>query len=202
MVVTNKNDFFSDINDCVIGIDEVGRGALSGPVVSCAILLDKKIYSDCLYKEINDSKRLSQKKRLQLSDFIKQNSIFNIGISTNKEIDNLNILNATIISMKRAFTKFKEYNLHIKIDGKKVFHLNNQTEFIIKGDQKSVSIASASIVAKVFRDNLMQDLAKLYPYYSWEKNKGYGTKEHFEAINKYGICEYHRESFLKNSDLQ
>ena len=121
MVVTNKNDFFSDINDCVIGIDEVGRGALSGPVVSCAILLDKKIYSDCLYKEINDSKRLSQKKRLKLSDFIKQNSIFNIGISTNKEIDNLNILNATIISMKRAFTKFKEYNLHIKIDGKKHF---------------------------------------------------------------------------------
>ena len=186
-----------DINNQVIGIDEVGRGALCGPVVSCSVLLDKSILKYPLVNEINDSKKINETKRKVLSDFIKKFSIFSFGIADNQEIDKINILKATILSMNRSFHKFKDYENIIKIDGQKTFELNENTFFIIKGDQKSVSIAAASILAKNYRDSLMKKMSKTFPEYEWEKNKGYGTKSHTNAIKKFGITPLHRESFLK-----
>ena len=191
-----ENNFFKDIDNKIIGVDEVGRGALVGPVVSCAVLLNKNIKDDALYKEINDSKKLSEKKRLILSEFIEQNSIFSIGIASNIEIDRLNILNATILSMKRALTKLSTSTNTIKIDGPKIFDLNEKTFFVKKGDQKSVTIAAASIIAKCHRDKIIKKLAVLHPLYEWEKNKGYGTKKHVDAIKKFGVSQLHRKSFL------
>jgi len=194
----NQKIFFKDINDFVIGVDEVGRGALSGPVVSCGVLLKKEILNSHLIEEINDSKKLSPKKREILSVFIKENSFYSFGLANNKEIDQINILNATIISMKRALEKFENYNNKIKIDGQKIFDYNQKTFFIKKGETSSVSIASASILAKTFRDKLMCEYATNYPIYNWDKNKGYGTKKHFLAIKRYGLSPLHRKSFLKN----
>jgi len=191
-----ENNFFKDIDNKIIGVDEVGRGALVGPVVSCAVLLNKNIKGDALHKEINDSKKLSEKKRIILSEFIEQNSIFSIGIASNIEIDRLNILNATILSMKRALTKLSSSTNIIKIDGPKIFDLNKKTFFVKKGDQKSVTIAAASIIAKCHRDNILKKLAVLHPFYEWEKNKGYGTKKHVDAIKKFGVSQLHRKSFL------
>ena len=191
-----ENNFFQDIDNKIIGVDEVGRGALVGPVVSCAVLLNRNIKDDALHKEINDSKKLSEKKRIILSDFIEQNSIFSIGIASNIEIDRLNILNATILSMKRALTKLSISTNTIKIDGPKIFDLNEKTFFVKKGDQKSVTIAAASIIAKCHRDKIIKKLAVLHPLYEWERNKGYGTKKHVEAINKFGVSQLHRKSFL------
>tara|TARA_Y100000813_G_C24150004_1_gene346648 strand:- start:590 stop:1186 length:597 start_codon:yes stop_codon:yes gene_type:complete len=188
--------FFEDIDNKIIGVDEVGRGALVGPVVSCAVLLSKEIKNYVLYKEINDSKKLTEKKRIMLSEFIKQNSIFSIGIASNIEIDRINILNATILSMKRALKKLSMPNNIIKVDGPKIFNFNEKTFFITKGDQKSVSIASASIIAKCYRDEIIKKLSVTYPLYQWEKNKGYGTKKHVDAIKKFGISHLHRKSFL------
>lgn len=198
MVATNKNDYYSDLNNSVIGIDEVGRGALCGPVVSCALILHKNISQEKLFNEITDSKKLSEKKRVEISKMIKCHSDFNIGISSNMEIDKYNVLNATIFSMKRAYKKFNNTNFEIKIDGSKIFELNDRTTFQIKGDQKSVTIAAASILAKVYRDQLMIKLSSYYPQYGWIRNKGYGTKEHIQAIQNSGISKYHRKSFLKN----
>lgn len=201
MIVTNKNDYYSDLDNSVIGIDEVGRGALCGPVVSCALILHENIRREKLFEEIADSKKLSEKKRVEISTIIKRHSNFNIGVSSNIEIDRHNILNATIISMKRAFSKFKDTQFQIKIDGLETFELNDRTSFHVKGDQKSITIAAASIVAKVFRDNLMIKLSNDYPQYGWFRNKGYGTKEHINAIHRFGISKYHRRSFLKNLNL-
>ncbi len=190
--------FLDDIYNHVIGIDEVGRGAFCGPVVSCSILLSKDILKYDLVNEINDSKRLSEKKRIYLSKFIKQNSIYSIGKANNKEIDDLNILKATNLSMIRSFEKFKKTKNYVKIDGIKSFTLNNRTTFIKSGDQKSISIAAASIVAKTWRDKLMKNYSTIYPMYGLEKNKGYGTREHRDAIIKFGITKIHRKSFLIN----
>ena len=151
-----KKKFFKDINDEIIGIDEVGRGALCGPVVSCAVLLDKTIISDNLFLEINDSKKLSETKRNVIASFIKKNSKFSFGLATHKEIDSINILKATNLSMKRAFNYFKNFPNRIKIDGTKTFFLNDKTEFIVQGDKKSVTIAAASILAKTYRDKIMK----------------------------------------------
>ncbi len=189
--------FLDDIKDQVIGIDEVGRGALCGPVVSCSVLLSKKILKNNLVLQINDSKKLNEKKRNYLAKFIKENSIYSIGKANNKEIDNTNILKATNLSMIRAYEIFKKNKNSIKIDGVKTFNLNERTTFIKGGDRKSVCIAAASIVAKVWRDKLMRYYSKIYPIYGWEENKGYGTTKHVEAIKKYGITRIHRKSFLK-----
>lgn len=188
--------FLDDIKNQVIGIDEVGRGAFCGPVVSCSILLSKEILNDKLVNEIRDSKKLSEKKRITLSNFIKSHSIFSIGKASNEEIDKLNILKATNLSMIRSYKKFETMGNHVKIDGIKTFHLNERTSFIKSGDNKSVSIAAASIIAKTWRDGLMENYSKIYPMYRWEKNKGYGTGEHRKAIIKFGITRLHRKSFL------
>ncbi len=189
--------FFDDIKNHVIGIDEVGRGAFCGPVVSCSILLSEKILKEDLVHQITDSKKLNEKKRILLARFIKKNSTYHIGKATNREIDKFNILQATILSMKRSYAKFENSENLVKIDGVETFHLNKRTNFITSGDSKSVSIAAASILAKTWRDELMVNYSKIYPNYGWEKNKGYGTKKHREAIKKYGTTKIHRLSFLR-----
>ena len=187
-----------DIKNQVIGIDEVGRGAFCGPVVSCSVLLEKKILNNNLVFQITDSKKLSHKKRIILSNFIKKYSSYSIGVANNIEIDEINILRATNLSMIRSYEKFKGTDNSIKVDGLKTFSLNEKTTFIKNGDQKSISIAAASIIAKTWRDRLMTLYSKVYPMYGWEKNKGYGTYEHRNAIKKFGITKIHRKSFLSN----
>ena len=187
-----------DIKNQVIGIDEVGRGAFCGPVVSCSVLLEKKILNYNLVFQITDSKKLSHKKRIILSKFIKEYSSYSIGVANNIEIDEMNILRATNLSMIRSYDKFKKTKNLIKIDGLKTFSLNEKTTFIKNGDQKSVSIAAASIIAKTWRDRLMTLYSKIYPMYGWERNKGYGTNEHRSAIKKFGLTKIHRKSFLRN----
>ena len=187
-----------DIKNQVIGIDEVGRGAFCGPVVSCSVLLEKKILNNNLVFQITDSKKLSNKKRIILSKFIKEYSSYSIGVANNIEIDEMNILRATNLSMIRSYDKFKKTENLIKIDGLKTFSLNEKTTFIKNGDQKSISIAAASIIAKTWRDRLMTLYSKIYPMYGWERNKGYGTHEHRSAIKKFGLTKIHRKSFLRN----
>ena len=187
-----------DIKNQVIGIDEVGRGAFCGPVVSCSVLLEKKILNNNLVFQITDSKKLNNKKRIILSKFIKEYSSYSIGIANNIEIDEMNILRATNLSMIRSYDKFKKTENLIKIDGLKTFSLNEKTTFIKNGDQKSISIAAASIIAKTWRDRLMTLYSKIYPMYGWERNKGYGTQEHRSAIKKFGLTKIHRKSFLSN----
>ena len=187
-----------DIKNQVIGIDEVGRGAFCGPVVSCSILLEKKILNNNLVFQITDSKKLSHKKRIILSKFIKEYSSYSIGVANNTEIDEMNILRATNLSMIRSYDKFKKTENLIKIDGLKTFSLNEKTTFIKNGDQNSISIAAASIIAKTWRDRLMTLYSKIYPMYGWERNKGYGTQEHRSAIKKFGLTKIHRKSFLNN----
>ena len=187
-----------DIKNQVIGIDEVGRGAFCGPVVSCSVLLEKKILNNNLVFQITDSKKLNHKKRIILSKFIKEYSSYSIGVANNIEIDEMNILRATNLSMIRSYEKFKETENLIKIDGLKTFSLNEKTTFIKNGDQISISIAAASIIAKTWRDRLMTLYSRIYPMYGWERNKGYGTHEHRNAIKKFGLTKIHRKSFLRN----
>ncbi len=190
--------FLDDVNNQVIGIDEVGRGAFCGPVVSCSILLSKKILDDKLVLEINDSKKLNKRKRIFLAQFIKKNSIYSIGKASSTEIDKINILQATNLSMIRAYKNLKKPKNLVKIDGLETFKLNDRTTFIKNGDQKSISIAAASIIAKTWRDKLMIYYSKIYPMYGWDRNKGYGTNEHRQAIKRYGLTRIHRRSFLGN----
>ena len=187
-----------DIKNQVIGIDEVGRGAFCGPVVSCSVLLEKKILNNNLVFQITDSKKLNHKKRIILSKFIKEYSSYSIGVANNIEIDEMNILRATNLSMIRSYDKFKKTKNLIKIDGLKTFSLNEKTTFIKNGDQISISIAAASIIAKTWRDRLMTLYSRIYPMYGWERNKGYGTHEHRNAIKKFGLTKIHRKSFLRN----
>ena len=187
-----------DIKNQVIGIDEVGRGAFCGPVVSCSVLLEKKILNNNMVFQIADSKKLCNKKRIILSKFIKEYSSYSIGVANNIEIDEMNILQATNLSMIRSYNKFKKTENLIKIDGLKTFSLNEKTTFIKNGDQISISIAAASIIAKTWRDRLMILYSKIYPMYGWERNKGYGTHEHRSAIKKFGLTKIHRKSFLSN----
>ena len=184
----------------VIGVDEAGRGPLAGPVVAAAVIL--KEYSEEL-DEINDSKKLTEKKREKLYDIIMKNFDVAVGISTVEEIDKLNILNADFLAMRRALKDLKslknEKEYTILVDGNlKIKEYIGKQLPIVKGDAKSLSIAAASIIAKVTRDRLMKDLASVYPDYHFEKHKGYGTKVHIEAIKDKGAIEgVHRKVFLR-----
>lgn len=173
----------------IAGVDEAGRGALSGPVVAASVILKTEI------EDINDSKQLSSKKRELLYEQIIGNSIYSIGISTPEEIDVYNILNATRIAMKRAVTALIYRPKYLLIDGKNLLMNEFAGECVIAGDSKSASIAAASIIAKVYRDRLMINLDKLYPEYHYSSNKGYGTKKHLEAIEKYNPTIWHRLTF-------
>ena len=186
-----------------IGIDEVGRGAVFGPVFSAVVVLNQKNKFILKKSGITDSKKLTAKKRkLLLQKILLLSSDYGIGQSSVREIDKLGIRFATELSMIRALKKLKEKPSELLIDGPLLLRpWNGIQKNIVSGDSKFMSIASASIVAKVSRDNLMERLEKKYSGYLIFKNKGYGTKEHLSAIKKIGITNLHRKSFLKKSNL-
>tara|TARA_Y100000590_G_scaffold307331_1_gene346942 strand:- start:283 stop:858 length:576 start_codon:yes stop_codon:yes gene_type:complete len=174
------------------GVDEVGRGCLAGPVFAAAVILNKNINT----KDIKDSKKILFKKRIELSEYIKKNSIYAIGIASVEEINKINILNASLLSMKRALKKLSTKPSLAYIDGLFVpKNLKIKCKAIVKGDEKIASIAAASIVAKSARDIFMIKLGKKFPKYGWNKNFGYGTNEHLRKLKKYGITKHHRKKF-------
>jgi len=175
----------------IIGVDEVGRGTLAGPVISAAIILNK----EKIPEGINDSKKLSKKKREVINEELISQHSFAIGIASVEEIDKINILQASLLAMKRAVLNLNIKPQTILVDGNKLPDLKYNMYPIIKGDSKSISIAAASIIAKVYRDKLMQDLSLQYPGYYWEKNSGYGTKQHLLALDNLGVTPIHRKSF-------
>ena len=176
----------------IAGVDEVGRGSLIGPVFAAAVILNSKINK----KKLKDSKKLSKVKREILEKYIKKNSFWAIGSASIIEIEKLNILNASLLAMKRAIKKLKKRPRLVLIDGNKIPKLNNyKIKNIIKGDQKIPEISAASIIAKVSRDRLITKMSKKYKNYSWDKNAGYGTSEHLKAIKKFGITKHHRKTF-------
>lgn len=186
-----ETELYNNGINFIAGIDEVGRGPLVGPVVTAAVILPKDFYDE----RINDSKKLTEKKRELLYDVIMENAIsVGIGISSEDVIDEINILNATKRAMLEAVNNLSVKPEHLLIDAVKLNTSIPQTS-IIKGDAKSESIAAASIIAKVTRDRMMVELDKLHPEYDFKHNKGYGTKKHIEAIRKYGIIKEHRKTF-------
>ena len=178
----------------VCGVDEAGRGPLAGPVYAAAVVLPDGLED----MGINDSKKISEKKREQIFDIITENAIaYGIGFATESEIDEINILNATYLAMKRAVDNMNVRPDLVLVDGNRKPGTGYEEITIVKGDAKSISIAAASILAKVSRDRYMRELAEKYPEYEFEKHKGYGTKLHYEKIGQYGILPDHRKSFLK-----
>ena len=176
----------------VAGVDEVGRGSLIGPVYAAAVILNKSINK----KILRDSKSLTKSKREILSKYIKKNSIWSIGKASVKEIEKINILNASLLAMKRAIVKLKKKPAFVLIDGNKIPEIKNYNlKSIIKGDQKIPSISAASIIAKVTRDKMITNLGKKFKGYYLDKNSGYGTKQHLKAIKKLGITSQHRKTF-------
>jgi len=190
-----ENDAYKNGVKFVAGIDEAGRGPLAGPVVAAAVILPQNL----IIEGLNDSKKLSAKKRDELFDVILEKAVaFGIGIADEKCIDEVNILNATMKAMKTAVDKLTPQPELLLIDAVKLKEVPINQVSIIKGDALSVSIAAASILAKVTRDRMIEDMDKKYPMYGFAKHKGYGTEEHIEAIKKFGICPIHRVSFTKN----
>ena len=186
-----ENELYENGIKYIAGIDEVGRGPLVGPVVTAAVILPRDFYDE----RINDSKKLTEKKRELLYDVIMENAVsVGIGISSEDVIDEINILEATKKAMIEAVNNLSVKPEHLLIDAVKLDIDIPQTS-IIKGDAKSESIAAASIVAKVTRDRMMVELDKEHPEYDFKHNKGYGTKKHIEAIEKYGILKEHRKTF-------
>ncbi len=185
----------------VCGLDEVGRAPLAGPVVAACVYIPVENRSHTLWAQVNDSKLLSAKKRKTFAGQIKQLSNWAIAEATIEEVDQINIVQASFLAMNRAYTKMNVPTTLALIDGNllpKSFPC--QTQAIIKGDTKSVSIAAASIIAKTYRDALMSKLAEQHPYYGWERNSGYPSREHLNAIDAHGITPHHRKSFapIKN----
>ena len=178
----------------ICGVDEAGRGPLAGPVCAAAVILPH----GTVIEGVNDSKKLSEKKREALFEVIKETAIsYSIAYADVAEIEALNILNATMLAMKRAVEGLDVPADYAMIDGNRLPDLIIDSECIVKGDAKSMSIACASILAKVSRDRLLYRYAEEYPQYGFDKHKGYGTKVHVEALKAYGPCPYHRPSFLK-----
>ena len=177
----------------VAGVDEVGRGSLVGPVYAAAVIFKKKIDK----KKLKDSKKLSKKNREILEIYIKKNSIWSIGSASLKDIEKYNILNASLLAMKRAIKKLKKKPQLVLIDGNKLPKIKNYNlKNIIRGDQKIPEISAASIIAKVSRDRLMFKMSKNFKKYLWNKNSGYGTENHMKAIKKFGVTKYHRRTFM------
>ena len=195
-------EFENKHSGLVVGIDEAGRGPWAGPVVAGAVVFLKKNIDEYLLENLNDSKKLSEKKREILFEKIMQakekgDLLVGIGEASAKEIDCVNILQATFLAMNRAVDGLGKQPDFAIVDGnQKPKGLVCESETVVKGDARSYSIAAASVVAKVYRDRLMKDLAKKYPFYAFEKNAGYGTKAHIDGLNKYGVAEgVHRVSY-------
>jgi ribonuclease HII len=179
-------------NIIIAGVDEVGRGCLAGPVFSAAVILNDKIIKE----NIKDSKKIPFKKRILLAEYIKKNSIYALGVASVEEISKENILNASLLSMKRALNKLKPKPSIAYIDG--IFAPKNikiKCKTFVKGDEKITCIAAASIVSKAARDLFMINLGKKYPKYGWNKNFGYGTNDHLNKLRKYGVTKHHRKKF-------
>lgn len=178
----------------IAGVDEVGRGPLAGPVVCCAVIMPL----DDLIEGVTDSKKLTEKKREKLFDVIKNKAVaYSIYEVSEREIDEINILNAVKLCMTKAVETLKVKPDITLVDGVDT-HLPINAEYIVKGDMKSYTIGCASILAKVYRDRLMVEYAKEYPEYGFEKHKGYGTKTHIDTIKEIGPCKLHRKTFIKN----
>ena len=183
----------------VAGVDEVGRGSLIGPVYAAAVILDKAINK----KLLKDSKKLTKTKREILSKYIKKNSVWSISRASVKEIEKLNILNASLLAMQRAIKKLKKKPDLVLIDGNKLPKIKNyKLRPIIKGDQKIPSISAASIIAKVTRDKMITNLGKKFKGYYLDKNSGYGTKQHLKAIKNLGVTSHHRKTFSPINKLK
>lgn len=179
----------------ICGVDEAGRGPLCGPVVAAAVIFPKGV----IIEGLNDSKKLTEKKREMLYDQIYEKAIaINYALIYEKEIDEINILQATKKAMKQAIEGLSVKPEYVLIDGNQGIDIDITYKTIVKGDALSISIAAASIIAKVTRDRLIEKLDAKYPEYGFAKHKGYGTKAHIEAIKKYGLCEIHRRTFCKN----
>ena len=211
MVIEFEKQKWSQGENFIAGLDEVGRGCLAGPLVTAVVILNKEhysnlekdrnndVYSELIenYSQIKDSKLLSKTKREQLSEFISKNSIeYNVSVISWLDVDKFGIARATQNSFEQNIDSLKSKVDHFFVDAFKIkkFEDSKQTN-IIKGDNKSITIAAASIIGKVYRDSLMEEYAKMYPIYEFENNKGYGTKLHMEKIREHGICEIHRKSF-------
>lgn len=181
---------------CICGVDEAGRGPLAGPVCAAAVILP----AGAAIEGLDDSKKLTEKKRERLYDIIKETAVaYSVAYGTLEEIETVNILEATYLAMNRAIEGLSVKPDFALIDGNRVPRgIKIPCETIVKGDSKSMSVAAASVLAKVTRDRLMLEYDKKYPEYNFKKHKGYGTKEHTELIKQYGPCEIHRLSFLKN----
>jgi len=175
----------------IAGVDEVGRGCLAGPVVSAAVILKK----GALIKNLKDSKKLNFKQRIEISKNIKKNSFFSYGVASVKEIEKLNILQASLLSMKRAILELSRKPDLVLVDGIFTPQVVNRCKSIIKGDEKINCISAASILAKVYRDKIMIKMSKKFKNYSWNKNFGYGTKQHLLGLKKYGLTSMHRKNF-------
>jgi ribonuclease HII len=183
----------------IAGVDEVGRGSLIGPVYAAVVILDKSINKNLL----KDSKSLTKHKREILSKYIKKNSIWAIGKSSVKEIEKINILQASLLAMKRAIKKLKKKPALVLVDGNQLPEIKNYNlRSVIKGDQKIPSISAASIIAKVTRDKIITNLGKKFKGYYWDQNFGYGTKQHLKAIKNLGVTAHHRKTFSPINKLR
>lgn len=189
-----EKEYYNKGYKLICGIDEAGRGPLCGPVYAAAVVLPL----DCEIEGINDSKKLSEKKREALFDVIKEKAVaYSVAMASSKEIDEINILQATFLAMRRAVNGLETEPDLALVDGNRKPGLGIDEVTIVKGDAKCISIAAASILAKVTRDRYMKELDEKYPQFCFAKHKGYGTKLHYEMIEKFGICEEHRRTFLK-----
>lgn len=189
-----ENEIYDSGVELICGVDEAGRGPLAGPVCAAAVILPRGMEIEGL----NDSKKLSEKKRVKLFDAICSEALsYGIAFASVEEIEELNILNASLLAMNRAIDKLSVKPALALIDGNRDSAINMPSRCVVKGDAKCADIAAASILAKVTRDRYMLEMAKKYPEYHFEKHKGYGTKLHYEALREFGPSEIHRHSFLR-----
>ena len=189
-----ENSLYAEGYQMICGVDEAGRGPLAGPVCAAAVILPK----DLVLPGLNDSKKLTDKKRRELFPIIKEQAIaYGIGLASHEEIDEINILQATYLAMERAIAQLEGKADFALIDGNRAKDFGLPVRTVIKGDSLSASIAAASVLAKVTRDDIMLEMAEKYPEYGFEVHKGYGTKAHYEALRAHGHSEIHRMTFLK-----
>lgn len=193
-----EQQYWNQGKELVVGIDEVGRGPLAGPVVTAAVLVTPQVF---LVNGVQDSKKIPKKKHPDLVQQLKESGIiYSIGIGSVEEINSLGIVGAIRSAIHQSLEKFDSYH-HLLMDGlpfKEPLVINSSIDYVTKGDSKAYSIAAASIIAKDYRDNLMKEIAKEFPQFEWENNSGYGTKGHCQAIKEYGPTIYHRELFIRN----
>lgn len=187
-----EHKYWSEGVEIIAGVDEAGRGPLAGPVVAAAVVFPKEVYLE----GVDDSKKLSPHRREQLFPLIHERAVgVGIGVVSHEEIDRINIYQASILAMKKALDQLSMMPSMVLADGNSFRHETLRFENIIKGDARSFTIAAASIIAKVTRDKLMREYDRLFPGYGFAKHKGYGTRQHVEAIRRNGLCEIHRRSF-------